>query len=1054
MTATPPLPAAATDTEEAALLAQYQALVKQVPTRAPIYLPTDKIPLADKVRGMAHVKRIYDTDLEAEYRPRMRALRDQFKGRERCFLIGNGPSLNQTDLACLKDEVTFAVNGFFLKAEDLDWTPTFYCVEDHLVAEDRAQWINPFKGPVKFFPAYLGYMFPKAPDTIFYNHRPRVSYPHGFDFSLDAAQITYTGCTVTFSMMQLAAYLGFREIYLIGVDASYDIPADAQEGKDYATGVLDMKSDDPNHFDPDYFGKGFRWHDPQVHKMLEAYAEARRVLEEQTEQRIYNATVGGQLEVFERRSFASLFPQARSPEAMAQVSEAIAARKAAAKAATEAAAEAELAAEVAGAAPAPASVTDPVTAPTAAPAPAPAVEIPHLLGTYSVPTPYRSAETADPGLDHPRLLVLDMTAMGNGTATGEVKSNLLRDWPAARLLQVSSPRPDALALVRRAADGTYAEAPDSLDAIRAAIAAFNPQAILYRPLADRPGLHDLAMAVIRARPDTPLITWIMDDWPARLEATDPTAFGPLDADLRWLLARSGLCLSISDAMSDAFSARYGQTFTAFANGIDATLWSAPRVHGPGPVVLRYAGGLAPDMNAASLQRVARAVEARARAGQDIRFEINTRPHWVKVSGALFDGLTATRIETENRPPEGYVRWLCEADALLIAYNFDAASLRYVRYSMANKLPECLASGAALLAHGPRDVATIARLEAAGVADLVLTEDSTALEAALARLADPAHRTARGTAARALALAEFELGGLNRRLAHAIASAEVPPRTAPKTALPATAVNGASHAKSLNGGANGALNGHHPETAPQGPARFYLRASAGGALAPASLSDVAASLQQGTLQPGDLVLAYADPCGLVAQAMAAGQDPDAALTLWIRSLRQHLVVARTAGDLCRFHPLGQPHPDLPAEAHHPDPLALAVAALAVLQSPDALRFLAELTTTEGDETGSQTAALAAGASAQAALARLAALREATTAPPAATTSQADRLRDRDMQAAATLAQEQIRQLRATLGVYHADAEALRAELEQIKRSRSWRITEPLRGVRRSVSREVN
>jgi hypothetical protein len=132
----------------------------------------------------------------------------------------------------------------------------------------------------------------------------------------------------------------------------------------------------------------------------------------------------------------------------------------------------------------------------------------------------------------------------------------------------------------------------------------------------------------------------------------------------------------------------------------------------------------------------------------------------------------------------------------------------------------------------------------------------------------------------------------------------------------------------------------------------------------------------------------------------------------------------------------------------------VAALAVLQSPDALRFLAELTTTEGDETGSQTAALAAGASAQAALARLAALREATTAPPTATTSQADRLRDRDMQAAATLAQEQIRQLRATLGVYHADAEALRAELEQIKRSRSWRITEPLRGVRRSVSREVN
>lgn len=370
---------------DADLEQQYQDLLKKLPSRAPIYLPTEKIPVADKIRGIEHVIQIYKHDLDAIYRPKMRALRERFKGSRRCFLIGNGPSLNQTDLSMLKNEVTFAVNGFFLKAADLDWKPTFYVVEDHLVAEDRAKWINEFKGPIKFFPSYLGYMFDKSDDTVFYNHRPRKSYPHGFDFSLEADKITYTGCTVTFSMMQLAAYLGFQEIYLIGVDASYDIPKDAQEGKDYSVGVLDMKSDDPNHFDPDYFGKGFRWHDPQVEKMVEAYQEARKVLDTQTTQRIYNAGIGGKLEVFDRVPFASLFPLAKTPEVVAAENEARTAAKEAAK--------------------------------------------------------------------FPNLLVLDMTAMGNGTATGEIKSTLMGQWAKSRILQVARHGKDGFALVRPGAEG-------------------------------------------------------------------------------------------------------------------------------------------------------------------------------------------------------------------------------------------------------------------------------------------------------------------------------------------------------------------------------------------------------------------------------------------------------------------------------------------------------------------------------------------------------------------------------------------------------------------------
>ncbi|SMY09223.1 6-hydroxymethylpterin diphosphokinase MptE-like protein [Flavimaricola marinus] len=957
MTAIPPV--SATGLNDAALEEQFQALVRQVPTRSPIYLPTDKVPLADKVRGMAHVKQIYDVDLEAKYRPRMRALREQFKDTKRCFLIGNGPSLNETDLTLLKDEVTFAVNGFFLKAKELDWKPTFYCVEDHLVAEDRAEWINAFSGPIKFFPAYLGYMFPPGPDTIFYNHQPRVSYPHSFDFSRAADVITYTGCTVTFSMMQLATWLGFEEIYLIGVDASYDIPADVEQGSDYDTGVLDMKSDDPNHFDPDYFGKGFRWHDPQVNQMVEAYKVARATLEG-TGQTIYNATVGGQLEVFERRDYASLFGAHQDPG----------------------------------------------------------------------PSP-RTRPLGQTGEDsHPRLLVLDMTAMGDKTATGEVKANLLRDWPRHKLMQIASPKPNQLSFVRRTPEGDYGSRMMNAQDVRASIAAFDPEVILYRPLADRPALHDMAMAEISARPDTTLVTWIMDDWPARLEADDPARFATVDAELRGLFARSGLRLTISDAMSSAFAERYGLPFEAFANGIDASHWTAPRQHHGRGIVIRYAGGIAPDMNAASLQRIARTVEARAKAGQDVRLEISTREHWAKVSGHLFDGLHSTSLNTEERSQEDYIRWLCEADVVLIAYNFDAGSQRYVQYSMANKLPECLASGAAVLAHGPRGLATIDRLADLGVADLVDTESADALASAIARLADPEHRRTKGAAARAVALSQFELTGLNTRLAKAFRSAIAAPAVARTQAAPAADADRPDRPVTDAGPTQS-----EPAIGRPAVTRFYWRPTPDAEYQPVSLSDVTGQPETAGRDPGAFVLSYVDPCVWLSDALREGRSADTALADWNSTLRRHLVVARTLSGKCRYSVAAQLASGTP-EADGPDLAPLAAAAMHVLRNAETLRFLAEL--------GGLADSLSTDA--------IAAMAERTSSPGTASapdTPQAETAL-RDARARHNLAEEQVKQLRAMVELYHKDAEALRDELTRIERSTSWRVTQPLRGLRRVLS----
>lgn len=670
-------------TPAADLEARYEEVLSKLPSRAPIYLPTDKIPLPDKIRGVEHVLQIYRHDLDAIYRPRLRELRERFKNSKRCFLIGNGPSLNRTDLDMLKDEVTFAVNGFFLKSEELGWKPTFYLVEDHLVAEDRAAWINDYKGPIKLFPAYLGYMFDRSEDTIFYNHRPRKSYPHGFDFSLEADKITYTGCTVTFSMMQIAAYLGFEEIYLVGVDASYAIPVDATEGKEYGVGVLDMKSDDPNHFDPNYFGKGFRWHDPQVDKMIEAYTEARRTLEG-TGQAIYNATVGGQLEVFERRDFNKIFPMARQPD---------------------------------------------------------------------------EVERDKAARGYPKMLMLDMTAMGNGTATGEIKSNLTRDWPAERLLQLARHGKDGFALVRPDGEGGYLSEPASRASAMAEIEAFDPDVVMYRPVPNVSWLHEASMDIIR-KLDKPLITWIMDDWPAELSQADPEQWAALEPDLLELLDRSVERLSICDAMSNAMERRYGVSFTALANGVDPADWQGVHTHEKRRLRIRYAGGLANNMTRQSVLRIARAVERIGEAGASVTFEVNTQKWWHREAQADFSGFKYTHLTAEDRSAQQYRDWLSRANVVVIAYNFDAETLRYTRYSMANKMPECLASGAVLFAHGPREAATIDYLADRDFACVVSEESVDKIEAALRELMNnPRERAAISRRAREFVFENHDISRL-------------------------------------------------------------------------------------------------------------------------------------------------------------------------------------------------------------------------------------------------------------------------------------------------------
>ena len=226
---------------------------------------------------------------------------------ERCFIMGGGPSLKKCDPQLLANESTFGVNGIFLLFDWLGFQPTYYAVEDWFVYEDRFGEIKRFvTEPECFFPLqFSGRGFDRPNHHYFRALYEFNSDPDWPNFSTDAARMLWIGGTVTYICLQLAYFMGFKEVFLIGIDHNYVKPEHVQTtGNEWLA-----QGDDPNHFHPDYFGKGYRCHDPKVERMEKAYVSARKAFEADG-RKVYNATIGGALEVFERRDFFSLFRDA------------------------------------------------------------------------------------------------------------------------------------------------------------------------------------------------------------------------------------------------------------------------------------------------------------------------------------------------------------------------------------------------------------------------------------------------------------------------------------------------------------------------------------------------------------------------------------------------------------------------------------------------------------------------------------------------------------------------------------------------------------------------
>lgn len=227
---------------------------------------------------------------DACYKPKPNyvALKNKHEG-QRCFIVCTGPSLTLEDLNKLKGEYCFSMNSIFKSYDKTDWRPNYYGISDYRfynLFKDKIDEPETLKNTTLIYSAYeVKYRNknnPKAVPVYCSNTRRAISlmkdltHKHiGLSKHLD--RYVNNGSTVAFIMIQMAIYMGFKDIYLLGSDCTY-------LGKDHSDLTPNDKKQKVGRND------GI--------KFINVYSSIVNELPEGVH--IYNATRGGMLEVFPR----------------------------------------------------------------------------------------------------------------------------------------------------------------------------------------------------------------------------------------------------------------------------------------------------------------------------------------------------------------------------------------------------------------------------------------------------------------------------------------------------------------------------------------------------------------------------------------------------------------------------------------------------------------------------------------------------------------------------------------------------------------------------------
>lgn len=239
---------------------------------------------------------------KTEYGKTIKSYKDKYKAK-RCFLIGNGPSLKAEDLTKLHNngDISFAFNRVYNIFDDTEWRPTFYISQDEKMLFGCQDVVNTLDLSVKFVPIQLNWYHDiEIKDATYFNIKPQISEnPEDYQFSDNISKQIYHSGTGMYTAAQIAAYMGFSEIYFIGVDHHFQTSINNK-------GEIVVDNSVKDYFNDKYNTDKDNLYIPNTEKSTLTYVAMKKHCDERNI-KVFNATRGGKLEVFPRVDFDSLF---------------------------------------------------------------------------------------------------------------------------------------------------------------------------------------------------------------------------------------------------------------------------------------------------------------------------------------------------------------------------------------------------------------------------------------------------------------------------------------------------------------------------------------------------------------------------------------------------------------------------------------------------------------------------------------------------------------------------------------------------------------------------
>jgi len=233
---------------------------------------------------------------------------------ERCFIVGNGPSINQQKLELLRKETVFVANDFYMHNDYQKISPTYHCLSDSnfhysgILDKARLEKIHQnTQNATKF--VFIGLKRIVRSNNLFEGHHlyyllhksKRIWEKGKVNFNVEKEVLIGDTIIIDYCI-PLAVYMGITKIYLLGCDCDYHVSETEKGENDYRNGYFfdtSILSND-NRRDRKYLNK--QW----PSNVIISYNILRRSLEH-IGISVYNAGIGGKLEVFERVDYNSLF---------------------------------------------------------------------------------------------------------------------------------------------------------------------------------------------------------------------------------------------------------------------------------------------------------------------------------------------------------------------------------------------------------------------------------------------------------------------------------------------------------------------------------------------------------------------------------------------------------------------------------------------------------------------------------------------------------------------------------------------------------------------------